>query len=317
MDEHLRVICAMDGVFLRREAEALGLTQSAIARLCRQGVWRRVRTGAYTFEDIWAGMSRDERYSLRTRAVLKQARTPVVLSHTSAVSHHGGPLWGLDLDLVHLTRRDGRTGRKERGVQQHRGRILPGDVVERDHVPVMSATRTAIEITTVATLESALCVIEDFLHRGLTSASELRERYQAMERWPHTLGTDLALRLADPRSESVGESRVGYLCWSQGLPKPVRQFEVYDDRGVLVAVLDFAWPEHGVFLEFDGRVKYEKLLGPGESPVDAVVREKRREDLVRDLTGWRCVRLAWPDLGRPRATAGRIRNALAWRQGAA
>ena len=28
--------------------------------------------------------------------------------------------------------------------------------------------------------------------------------------------------------------------------------------------VDLAWPEYGVFLEFDGRVKYEKYLREGE-----------------------------------------------------
>lgn len=34
--------------------------------------------------------------------------------------------------------------------------------------------------------------------------------------------------------------------------------------------------------EFDGMVKYQRFVRPGESPSDTVVREKRREDLVRD-----------------------------------
>ena len=39
----------------------------------------------------------------------------------------------------------------------------------------------------------------------------LRARYAAMAQWPNTLITDLVLRLADGRSESVGETRARYL----------------------------------------------------------------------------------------------------------
>ena len=55
--------------------------------------------------------------------------------------------------------------------------------------------------------------------------------------------------------------------------------------GIVVGVADMAWPEHGVLGEFDGKVKYGRLLLPGESPGDAVFREKRREDEMRRLTG--------------------------------
>ncbi|HET9421708.1 MAG TPA: type IV toxin-antitoxin system AbiEi family antitoxin domain-containing protein [Nocardioides sp.] len=310
MQDLLRVICARDGVFLRREAEALGYSQVAMARMVRQGVWRRVRRGAYTFSDIWSGLDESDRYALLTRSAYKQAQTDVVLSHVSAVPEYDGPLWGLDLDTVHLTRRDGRTGRKERGVQQHRGLVMPGDVVNRNGVDVMSPTRTALEVTTVASSEAALCVVNDLLHRGLTTHEELRDRFAPMDRWPNTLATDLVLRLADSRIESVGETRTFHVCWRHGLPAPEPQYEVFDHTGTLIGRVDFAWPEHGVFLEFDGKVKYGKLLREGETPTEVVVREKRREERICEVTGWRCIRVTWADLMQPDILAARIHNML-------
>ena len=67
--------------------------------------------------------------------------------------------------------------------------------------------------------------------------------------------------------------------WRGGLPKPLSQYAVVDGHGRTVARLDFAWPEFGVFLEFDGKEKYTKYLKEGESVVDAVLREKKREEL--------------------------------------
>ena len=101
------------------------------------------------------------------------------------------------------------------------------------------------------------------------------------------------------------------LCYRQGLPAPVPQYVVLDRSGCVVARLDFAWPQHRVFVEFDGRQKYEKLLRPGERASDVVIREKQREELVCRLTGWRCVRLTWADLERPERTAATIREAFA------
>ncbi len=41
-----------------------------------------------------------------------------------------------------------------------------------------------------------------------------------------------------------------------------------------------------------------------------VFREKRREDRIRELTGWRCFRITWHDLGDPGRLAARIRAFL-------
>ena len=194
---------------------------------------------------------------------------------------------------------------------------MDGDVVTRNGVEVMHPTRTALEVSTVAPTEAALCVVNDFLHRRLTTMPLLRNRYEPMDRWPNTLATDLVLRLADARMESVGETRTYFMCWRNGLPAPVPQFEVFDDAGLLIGRVDFAWPEHGVFLEFDGLVKYRTPLREGETPSEVVIREKLREERICEATGWRCIRVTWADLARPELLAARIRNLLYPGQGAA
>jgi hypothetical protein len=219
-------------------------------------------------------------------------------------------MWAMPLHLVHLTRPDGRAGRSEAGVRQHQDVVLHGDVVVRDGLEVMSATRTALGVTTCATAEASLVVANDFLHRRLTTLRGLRDRYALMTNDPHTLKTDLVLRLADRRLESVGETRTFFLCYRGGVPAPVPQYEVRDDTGHLIARLDFAWPEFGVWLEFDGRAKYAEQLREGESVAEVVIREKQRESMIAELTGWRCIRITWADLERPDATLARIRAML-------
>jgi hypothetical protein len=216
----------------------------------------------------------------------------------------------MSLDVTHVTRPDGRAGRSEAGIRQHQGVVLEQDVIVRHGLEVIAATRTAIDVTTCESAEASLVVANDFLHRRLTTLVDLRARYALMKNDPHTLKTDLVLRLADPRPESVGESRTFFMCYRGGLPAPIPQYEVRDDDGELIARLDFAWPDLGVWLEFDGREKYAKHLRPGESVVDAVIREKQRESMIVELTGWRCIRITWADLQRPDATVARIVAAL-------
>jgi hypothetical protein len=74
--------------------------------------------------------------------------------------------------------------------------------------------------------------------------------------------------------------------------------------------VDFAWRKYGVFLEFDGRIKYERFRRPNESLEDFLMREKRRELRICQLTGWVCVRIGWADLENPVPTAARIRGIL-------
>lgn len=297
-------------VMLRRDLITCGYTDRAIARLVRAGQWVRIRQGAYTEASLWAMLDERERHVLLTRAVVAQACTSVVVSHGSGLVLHGAPTWGIDLADVHITRRDGRTGRKEAGVNQHRGCLVDSDVTSIDGIDVMRPTRLALEITTVASVEAALAVVNDLLHRGCTTLPELAARYGDMRAWPSTLSTDVVLRLADPAIESVGESRTYYLCFRHGLPMPVCQYEVRDESGRLIGRVDFAWPELGVFLEFDGRVKYEKLLRPGQRASDVVLAEKRREEEICRTTGWRCVRISWADLAHPERTAALIRSTL-------
>jgi hypothetical protein len=297
-------------VWLRRELLAQGYDDYAISRLVADGVFVRLRRGAYASKLDFDKLDTAGRHGLRARAAIKQAKTGVVLSHASALPEYDAPTWRIDLGEVDLTRLDGKVGRREAGIRQHRGRILDGDVVVRNGVSVMSGARAALEVTMIADVEPALCVVNHLLHFRHTTLEQLAERYRTMDHWPHTLTTDIVLRLADPRVESVGESRSFYLFWRHSIPAPVPQYEVRDEDGELIGRVDFAWPELGVFLEFDGDVKYQKPLRSGQSASEVVVAEKRREDRIRRRTGWRCIRLTWDDLEHPERTAAMLRREL-------
>ncbi|MDR7309757.1 hypothetical protein J2S40_000815 [Nocardioides luteus] len=298
---------------LRRELLATGYDDAAILRAVRSGQWTRARRGAYVNAAPFASLDERSKHAVRARAAVKQAKTEVVVSHASEIALYPDPIptWGLDLRNLHLTRRDGRSGRKEAGIQQHRGRLAEGDVVRIGDVDVTSPARALLEVTTMATLEVGIVLASCLLHRRLVTMEQLVQRYSgAMDRWPQTLTTDLVLRLADGRLESVAEGRVFHLCFAQSLPMPCPQYEVRDPSGRVVARLDFAWPDLGVWVEFDGRVKYQELLREGESVTDVVLREKQRQEMIEDLTGWRCIRLTWADLARPEWVAAKIRAAF-------
>ncbi len=311
MSDELRSICDSYGIFLRREALALGYDDRTLARAIRLKVLHRLRHGAYVFREDWDVLDELGRHRLLAMAIRRTANTPVALSHTTAAVMLGAPIWDLSLDEVHVTRLDGKAGRREARVAQHGGAITSREIVQIDGTAVTSATRTALDMTMIADVEHCLPIIDHLLRVKATSHRVLRQEARRRDVWPSTLATNLAVRLADARRESVGESRSSYLFWRGGLPTPQPQFEVRDASGRVVGRVDFAWPELGVFLEFDGKEKYLRYRREGESVVDVVRREKKREEIICGLTGWRCIRIVWADLYRPGETVAYIRSVLA------
>jgi hypothetical protein len=297
-------------IALRKELLDNGHSDRSLAQALRTGALARPRRGAYVDGNLWEGLSDEERYAVRCRAAYQQSKTDVVLSHVSAVPFRDGPLWGLDLGEVHLSRPDHRTGRREAGVRQHSGKLLESDVVTENGLLLTSPERTAVEVSTVAPIVAALGVVNDLLHRKITTLERVKERYElSMEHWPNSLSTQVVLRLADPRIESLAESLFVGVMWLQALPMPIPQYEVTDSEGK-TRRLDFALPELGVWFEIDGKVKYERPYRVGETATDVVLREKRRQDRIAEATGWRCMRITWADLQDPVRLAARIRAFL-------
>jgi hypothetical protein len=310
MEDPLRIIASESGVFLRREAIACGYSDKMLASLRQRGVLHRVRQGAYCFADVWSTYTPHERHLCLARAVLRTTSGPVALSHTTALLVHGVAVWGADLTRVHVTRLDDGAGRIEADVRHHVGACSIEDVTEVGGLPVVVAERAVIESATVLGLESALVSADSALHLRLCDPMGLYRRFGEMNCWSGSRKIHMMLGWMDGRAESVGETRGRFLFRRTGLPVPELQFEVYDDQGVLVAVTDFVWHGHRAFGEFDGKVKYTRYRRPGEEPGDVVFREKKREDLVRRLTGYGCGRMVWGDLSRPQQTSAYFRSVL-------
>jgi hypothetical protein len=80
-----------------------------------------------------------------------------------------------------------------------------------------------------------------------------------------------------------------------------------DRYGRLLGYVDFGWPELRTVGEFDGEIKYGRLLRPGQAPGDVVFTEKRREDAIRD-EDLGMVRWTWSDLDAFAPVADRLRR---------
>jgi hypothetical protein len=296
-------------ILLRREAIEAGLSDAALRRATKAGELVRVRHGAYVDGAAWAGADQRERHVIVARAVHRTHEDRVAFSHHTAAVLHGLDLWKVDLGNVHVTRADGKHGRHAGDLIHHEGSLSIEDVQVVRGLPVVAPARAALESASLVTVEQGLVTVDSALRGELCDAEALQERYAEVQGWPDSLGLQVVVSLADGRRGSAGESRTAHLLWRANLPKPVPQYPIWSN-GELIGIVDFAWPELGVILEFDGRVKYEKYLGEGETAADAVVREKKREDRIREATGWTVIRVTWADLADPHALVARIRRAM-------
>jgi hypothetical protein len=297
-------------ISLRRELVDEGLTDRDIVRQMRAGVLTKVRYGAYVRSDLVAALDEVGFMRVRSRAVLRTVHESSVLSHQSALAEHDVPLWGVDLGSTHLTRTDGRHGRREAGLVHHRAALEPDEWIERDDVRVVLPGRAAIEVVTANDAEVGLVAVCGVLHRRAATKEQLAEAARRAARWPNSLNTRLVLARADERLTSVGEVRTWHFFHERGIPRPEPQVSITSERGELLGIVDFLWEELGVFLEFDGRAKYDKHRKPGETLEEFLMREKRREEHICVDRGWICIRVTWADLARPVVLARRITAAL-------
>jgi hypothetical protein len=305
------------GVFLRREVLEAGYSDRDLLMGIRDGFLVRIRHGAYVRADTWSGCDDLGQHVLRCQAVHLNHAPYVAISHMSGAAVSGLRLWNADLSKVHVTRLDGLPGKQSADVVYHRAVERPVQIGRIAEMHVLPPAWCAAGTAALSSVEAGLVTVDSAYHLGLATEEDMRAATAAMSGWPGTARLQMTMRLAEPGSESVGESRIRYLFFKEHLPRPVLQYEIRDQAGEVVGTSDFAWPEHGVLGEFDGRIKYGRLLRPGQSISDAVYAEKVREDAMRELTGWSMIRFTWADLDRPGATAARLRRMLGRYRGAA
>jgi hypothetical protein len=298
----------MDEIKLTRTLLDQGFDHDDLRRLNRGGELIRIRRGAYALEEK-PGLAVEDRHRRLILGTAPQLRDGAVFSHGSAAVLHGLPVWPAAVERVHVTRNRSGNGIKRAVVQVH-GTPLDGPaIVLIDNTPVTSLARTVLDLARTWPMTQAVAAGDRALMLGLTRA-ELDAGLVAMERWPGVRAARRVVEFLDVRSESVGESVSRVRLMEEGLPAPEPQHEIFGPDGQFMARVDFYWNEQRTVGEFDGKIKYGRLLKPGQRIEDVIFDEKLREDAVRDL-GLQVVRWIWPDLYRTGVLRGRVLRAFA------
>ncbi|MCC6496005.1 MAG: type IV toxin-antitoxin system AbiEi family antitoxin domain-containing protein [Propionibacteriaceae bacterium] len=285
-----------------RQLNAAGQSPKVRARMARAGELVVVRHGAYADAPPAGALDRHRRLIEGTVPLLGEA---TVLSHVSAGVLHGLPSWESMLGRVSVVRRSNGHGSRRRYLHVMTAPLTDREVVDVDGLMVTSIVRTAIDLACSLDFERAVAVLDAALHLG-GDPLVLADILARAARRRGVITARAALKFADGRSESVGESVSRVRMAAAGLPMPELQLNVFDGLGGWLARPDFCWEEFGVLGEFDGQIKYQ---GTREEVSQAVMQEKRREARLREA-GWGVVRWDWADLGNPRALRRRIESAF-------
>lgn len=287
-----------------------GYSDGEIRRLHRSGTWTSIRRGSYLPTADAQLLTAEQRHEALVRGTLSGLRGPAVVSHCSAAVILGIPLWSTSLATVHFTRPPTARNGRSASMLIHACVIDPAETVVINGIVVTDAARTIADLARTLPFEQAVVAADGALQQGLTTREQL---LAAAERTRGIRGSRAAMQViafADGRNESVGESRSRVMMHRAGIPAPQLQFEVRDDDGFLIGRSDYAWRKGRLLGEFDGLTKYGRLLKPGETTGDVILKEKFREDAMRDA-GARMVRWVWADLARPADVISRIQRGLA------
>ena len=270
------------GIFSRAEALDCGESDRTLAEARRAGVIVRLRRGMYVPADIYQACDDAGKHLLHARAALKAQKGRVALTGASAAALYGFVPYQQDLSVVHIVRLDRGASRRKALTNHHIVlKDVDADLAEYHGILAVSPARAVWEVACRSSMEAGVVTADSALRLMPALAESIDELQERFAYFPGSRQGRLTMSFADGRSDSPGESVTRVQFHRYGIRIPDLQHDVIDDRGVLIGTSDFYWDECRHLGEFDGKIKYQKLLREGETASDCVFREKRREDAMR------------------------------------
>lgn len=277
-----------------------GATRAELAGRVRRGELVRVRRGAFRQP---GALSPEQEHLELVAAMAGSMVQGAVVSHASAAVLHGLPVPkdvlgrmfvttpGVGRVTRHLHRYDAtvpESGLVPLGRAREFGELLkraPSGATDLAKLPVTSLARTAVDLARCLAYHHGVAVIDAALRAGV-DREELRAEVELARRRPGNARARLAVDFGDGRAESPGESWSRVQLAALGLPMPKLQTKIFDAGGEFVARVDFDWEDYGVVGEFDGDIKYGRLLTPCQDINTVIRKERAREERIRRQGRW-------------------------------
>jgi hypothetical protein len=205
---------------------------------------------------------------------------------------------GVTLDVPEIVVTAKQSGRGNRTRRRHLG---DDRIVAVGGVCITNPLQTLLDLAAELDEDTWEQALESALRKRQVTIAEIDAALVPGGRGVRTIRGVLARRpVGAPATESLLETLMVQLIRPAELPPPTRQVRVCGEGGELIARVDLAWPELGVFIELDG-----------EHHKDQPVHDANRQTRVAAETGWLCGRFAWTEVVRtPETSARRVRKLI-------
>lgn len=241
---YARVAAKQYGLITSEQLLGLGLSRSSISRRVRAGTLIPVLPTVYRL----AGVARS--WHQRVFSAHLWAGAESVICGRAAAALHRLDAFAACSEIDVATPRSLKAAAEWTIVR--RPRSFDGrDRVVVDGIPVLSPTRTLIDVAGCATEAQLELALEDARRRNLVTPEQLERRLSALP--PNQIGRGkllkvLALLTGTRPSESNLEVKVTRLLRREGYPDPIRQ-EVLDDNGGFAGRVDLIYPDRKLIIE--------------------------------------------------------------------
>jgi G:T-mismatch repair DNA endonuclease (very short patch repair protein) len=251
----------------------------------RSAAWRRLR------RDVYADSALPVTHLLRARGVRLVAPRDAVFGGLTAAMLWGGDEFATADDPVEVVLPPGVRWAPSPGVRVRTASLGVADMVRRPGgLPRTSRTRTAVDLLRRGgagdgEVDDGVVLLDRLVHAGVVPFFDVCEAIGELPRCRGSRRAREIVGLADGLAESPPETRLRLLMLRAGLPRPVAQFRVFDDDG-LIGRLDFAFPERKIAIEYDGAWHGER---------GQLTRDRQRLNRLA-AAGWRVVFVTAEDM---------------------
>lgn len=296
VDEWIDAVIEHDGLILRERALREGVDPDQVMKALRTGRIRRVQRCVYVRRATDVAP-----LALARAAVLSSGVADAVASHQTAARVHGIAVPdGRWPEHVTVARNERRIRRRE--LICHGRALAQGDVELRDGVPLTTAVRSLLDMSTEVARLNAVWAIDDAIRNGLVTADEMATSLKTRHGGRGDGVIKMRVSEADGRAESILETAGRLALKDAGVQLPIAQHEVFDGGGKVVARLDAAYPELGLGIEYDGAAVH--------GAPRALYRDRHRQNRLLHL-GWTLLRFTWWDVTHdPAGFVATVRRAL-------
>lgn len=280
----------------RPQLLAVGLTDNDLRRLVRRREWSRPDRGVFSPVVITGSgyMADRERHCLRSTAAALLRPGHAVTAGSAAVLH-ALPVLALP-ELPVLTTRGVDAEGRHHGVHVRSATLTDESLTSWFGVVVSDISRTVVDLARLSRYDGVMAA-DAALHQSLTTHAALRRELARQAGWPGIRQARDIVEFADGDAESPLESLVRLALFDDGFPAPKLQRIIAGYR------VDFYWPDYGLVLEADGRLKYTGAEGWEEKKRQLAV---ARADCAVERVIWSDLFEGWP------ATSARLRPYFAF-----